>query len=137
LTGRVSEPKNPGGMMGMGVYIESEGKQYAAGFKVDAKKGNTNNIAEYMAFIRILELMKNKVNCNIEIFGDSMLVINQMNGEWNINAGAYSQYAITAGIMLSELKKNNTVKIEWIRRNFNEKADEQSRKAIGNIKGKY
>lgn len=131
------EPCNPDGMMGMGVYIENGSNQFATGFKIDAKKGNTNNIAEYLAFIRVLELMKSKTNCTIEILGDSMLVVKQMNGEWQIKAGAYKEYALKAVELFTELRKKNDVSLSWIGRDFNTKADEQSRKAIGNIKGKY
>lgn len=131
------EPSNPDGMMGIGVYIQSVDKEFETGYKIEAKKGNTNNIAEYLAFIKIMELMKNKVNCDIEIFGDSMMVVKQMNGEWNVNSGAYAKYALIASTMLIELKKNNKVTISWIKRDFNSKADEQSRKSINYIKGKY
>ncbi len=75
--------------------------------------------------------MKNKKGDKINIFGDSMLVVNQMNGEWQIKHGAYRDYALKAKPLLFELKKNNTVSISWIPREHNEKADYQSMKAIG------
>jgi ribonuclease HI len=75
--------------------------------------------------------MKNKSGDKIEIFGDSMLVVNQMNGSWQIKQGAYREYALKAKPLLSELKRNNHVSITWIPREQNEKADYQSMKAIG------
>jgi len=125
------EPKNPGGKMGMGIYITDGTKEFASNTFVAAKPENTNNIAEYSAFIMILGLMKNKIGDKIEIFGDSMLVVNQMNGEWRLKKGAYMEYALKASPLLSELKRNNEVVIRWIPREQNEKADFQSMKAIG------
>jgi ribonuclease HI len=125
------EPKNPGGKIGAGVYITYDGKEYSDSIFKEANPINTNNIAEYMAFIRVLELMKRKTDSIIEIYGDSMLVINQMNGEWQIKHGAYREYALKARPLLEELRKKNTVVISWIPRESNEKADYQSMKAIG------
>jgi len=132
LTGRAKcEPKNPGGKIGAGVYITDGEKEHSESIFKNADPKNTNNIAEYMAFIRILELMKNKTDCKIEIFGDSMLVVNQMNGEWQIKSGAYKKYAERASSLFYDFKKKNQVILKWISREENEKADFQSMKAIG------
>ena len=125
------EPKNPGGKIGAGVFVTDGEQIFEKSIYKPANPKNTNNIAEYLAFIRVLELMKNKTDCKIEIFGDSMLVINQMNGEWQIKSGAYREYALKAKPLLEELKKKNAVIIAWIPRDQNEKADFQSMKAIG------
>jgi ribonuclease HI len=131
------EPKNPGGKIGAGVYITDGDKYYACNTHVDANPTNTNNIAEYMAFIMVLDLMKNKTGDKINIYGDSMLVVNQMNGEWQIKHGAYREYALKAKPLLENLKKNNQVSISWIPREQNENADYQSIKAIGFERRKY
>jgi ribonuclease HI len=126
-----TEPVNPGGKMGMGIYVTDGEKEFSDNKFISMNPKNTNNIAEYSAFIMILELMKNKTECKIEIFGDSMLVINQMNNKWQIKHGAYREYALRAKPLLEELKKKNEVTITWIPREENEKADFQSMKAIG------
>ena len=125
------EPNNPGGKIGAGVYITDGEHEFEDNIFVLAKKDNTNNIAEYMAFIKVLRIMNFKSNCKIEIYGDSMLVVNQMNGDWQIKKGAYKEYAIQAKEDLSILKQRNEVIIGWIPREQNEKADFQSMKAIG------
>ena len=122
---------NPGGKIGAGVYITDGSNEFTDNIYVPANPENTNNIAEYMAFIRVLELMLDKSDCRIEIFGDSKLIVNQMNGAWKISGGAYMEYALKAMPLFSELQKNNEVTLIWIRRELNEKADEQSMKAIG------
>jgi len=115
----------------MGIYITDGEKEHSDCSFVPANPKNTNNIAEYSAFMMILNLLKSKVDSRIEIFGDSMLVVKQMNGEWKMKSGAYMEYALMASIALSELKLKNEVIINWIPREQNEKADYQSMKAIG------
>ena len=125
------EPTNPGGKIGAGIYITDGENEFSKNTFIPALPENTNNVAEYTAFMMVLECMKNKVDCKIEIFGDSMLVVNQMNGTWRLKAGAYMKYALIASVALSELKSKNEISITWIPREQNEKADYQSMKAIG------
>lgn len=124
-------PTNPGGKMGMGIFITDGEKEFSSCNFIPAKPVNTNNIAEYLAFIMILECMKSKVGDKIEIFGDSKLVVCQMNEEWQVKRGAYREYALRAKPMVDALKLKNEVTIQWIPRELNKKADFQSMKAIG------
>lgn len=121
------EPHNPGGNMGCGIYIEGEGNIFTDSIHIPAKKNNTNNVAEYMAFIRVLEIMKYRQGCNINIYGDSMLVIKQMNKAWRLKSGAYLEYALKAKSLFEALKLKNAVTLSWIKRELNEKADELSK----------
>jgi len=58
------------------VLISPRGKKYE--FSLPIVVTSTNNQAEYQALIKGLELLK-EVNVDaVEIFGDSMLVINQL-----------------------------------------------------------
>jgi len=128
-----TEPVNPSGAMGMGVIILENDvviKEYS--YYIPAKKENTNNSAEYMSFIRILKWIKetNISNRKIEIFGDSMLVIKQMNNEWGINGGAYAKYYFMAKDLLFECKKYNDVVIKWIPRDQNQLADDLSKREL-------
>jgi len=125
------EPSNPGGKMGMGYYITDGVNEYAGNDFREASPANTNNIAEYMALISVLKLMRNKENCTINIYGDSMLVIKQMNEEWNAKKGGYMPYMRCAKEIYEELKIKNKITFTWVPREKNEKADFQSIKAIG------
>ena len=87
------EPINPGGAIGAGIYIVGSRRTYKDKYFIPCKPENTNNVAEYIALIKVLEFMANKSGCRIEIFGDSMLVIMQMTGRWKIKHGAYKEYA--------------------------------------------
>ena len=145
---------NPGGAIGAGVYIEEDrnlvnisslAKNHQACVYIEEdRKGdaifsrvyepphpdNTCNVGEYIAFMRVLELMTDKRDCKIEIFGDSKLVVNQMTGYWDIKEGFYKCYAEKSSRLLKDIRRNNKVSIRWIRREFNTIADEQSKNAI-------
>ena len=123
------EPTTPGGNMGAGIVIVNGKAKIKDNIFVPASPENTCNVAEYMALIRVLELMADKKNCNIKIYGDSMLVIEQMNDNWMIKNGAYKNWAIWAKRLLTNLKKENDVSVSWICRDLNSEADEQSKLA--------
>lgn len=125
------EPANPGGKMGMGYYITDGNGIYTGHDFRDVNPCNTNNIAEYMALICVLKLMREKENCLIKIYGDSMLVIKQMNEEWNAKQGGYMPYMRCAKEIYEEIRLKNKITFSWIPREQNEKADYQSMKAIG------
>jgi len=60
------------------VLISPRGKKYK--FSLPIVATSTNNQAEYQALIKGLELLKEVHTNAVEIFGDSMLVINQLAG---------------------------------------------------------
>ena len=89
-------PQNPGGYMAYGVAIDIDGQrcyQFSKIFQPDTS--NTNNLAEYLGFKEILDVL---LYCNLQdeflkIYGDSNLVINQMFGTWKIKEGSYIKVA--------------------------------------------
>jgi len=123
------EPVNPGGNMGTGIVIISEDGEiiFENSQRFPAKKSNTNNAAEYLALIDVLIWVYNNLdkNSEITIFGDSMLVINQMNGRWGISNGKYVEYAYEAKDVKS--KCSAKIKFKWIPREKNMLADELSK----------
>jgi ribonuclease HI len=124
------EPKNPGGAMGIGAIIYEDGKTlYAYSYGVPAKKENSNNVAEYMAFEAVLGYiqLENISGEQIHIYGDSKLVVQQMNNKWKIKEGRYVEYANRCKELLRELKQTNKINVTWIPRERNSKADELSK----------
>lgn len=124
------EPKNPGGNMGVGALIEHNSNRIMEeSFYIAAKNENSNNVAEYIGLITILDYLI--ANClqekRIVIYGDSNLVIMQMNGFWKIREGRYVEYAKEAQEKLAGF--TNT-KLFWIPREHNQKADELSKSCM-------
>ncbi|ADQ06164.1 ribonuclease H [Caldicellulosiruptor hydrothermalis 108] len=87
----------------------------------------TNNEAEYLALIELLQKALELGIKELEILGDSQLVINQVFGSWNINMPhLYALYEQATEL----LEKFDKVKAKWIPREKNQLADSLSNKAI-------
>ncbi|CAN6565784.1 unnamed protein product [Malus baccata var. baccata] len=75
------------------VIINPQGVYHYYSFLLDYQE-NTNNRAEYEALIISLEILMDLGAAKVEIFGDSELVINQLNGEFKCRhitmAGGFS-----------------------------------------------
>jgi len=124
-------PKNPGGDMGLGFWIEQYGKETYSFSKYipskDFPSKTSNNIAEYMALKEGLEYCISQNFKDIMVFGDSNLVIQQMSGKWKIKEGLYVPFALETQSLLS---KYSNIKFQWIKREQNTRADELSNQDI-------
>lgn len=124
-------PINPAGHMGIGAIIYNENGEvvFENSHYIEEAFENSNNVAEYIAFISVLEELIGimKPNDQAEIFGDSQLVIAQMKGFWRIKEGRYVDYANEAKELLKSLKN---VDVWWIPRGENTIADELSNKGF-------
>ncbi|CAN6686921.1 unnamed protein product [Malus baccata var. baccata] len=69
--------------------------------KVADYQGNTNNRAEYEALIIGLEMLMDLRAMEVEVFGDSELVINQLNGEFKCRHITMAGYYLAAMQLLS------------------------------------
>lgn len=121
------EPVNPGGNMGFGFVLKlgSSSLHTEHGFK-PASPANSNNVAEYMALNAGLQWLINEgfVDDEIEVLGDSMLVINQMAKTWRAKGGMYfAEYQ--RAVKLRDQFAN--ISFRWIRRDQNTEADQLSR----------
>ncbi|VVB98039.1 Ribonuclease HI [uncultured archaeon] len=86
----------------------------------------TNNIAEYTAVVKALELAKELGESEIEIRSDSELLIKQMNGEYKVKMPHLKE--LKAKIRV--LEKGMKVKFKWVPREQNSAADLLSKEAI-------
>lgn len=125
------EPTNPGGNMGIGSFVLNPKREriFEHSKYISSKElsGNTsNNIAEYMAVISVLEffLQNNLHNHKIIICGDSKLSIMQMGGSWKARGGAYIPYYQKA---LGLKGSFSNISFQWIPREKNNIADELSK----------
>lgn len=123
------EPKNPGGTASWGVYILAEDMPIEEWGIVGSGEKMSNNVAEYSALIEAFKLVKKRYGTDIEltIFGDSQLVINQMNHEWNIKGGMYFEYAQCALHLALQFPILHFI---WIGREKNTFADALSKRAL-------
>jgi len=115
------EPKNPGGVATYGYVIYRGIKKIKAGCRViGSGVGMTNNVAEYSGLKRAAEwINQNGIEDDILFKGDSQLVINQMNGIWQIKSGTSRRFVPE----IRGLLKGKRVKFVWVPREQNAEAD--------------
>ncbi len=124
------EPTNPGGTMAFGAVVLRDGEQVwqSSGIAVDPPFGTTtNNLAEYTALVQLLGYFIDEklTDQDIEVRGDSQLVINQMFGTWDINEDKpYAHGARAARRLLSEFAN---IRGTWVPRDQNKLADALTR----------
>lgn len=114
---------NPG-PMGIGVVIYKDGKKIIEASEYAGE--GTNNIAEYTALIRALEIAKKMGEKDILIRTDSQLLACQINGEYKVKDKKLKALKAKADALMLEMK----VKVEHVPREENEEADELSKRAV-------
>lgn len=122
-------PKNPGGHGTYGIVIRTVGGKTLLEESGYLGQGceMSNNVAEYAGIIAIFRfLLKNKITQGV-IYGDSKLVVMQLNGKWRIRSGLYYKWAKEAIVLRRELPQ---LKIQWIPRERNREADYLARQAL-------
>lgn len=120
-------PVNPNGTMGIGcmVLIDKE-TDVPHTQTFPPEEGNSNNVAEYMALSWVLNFLieNNLTDKKIFIYGDSNLVISQMNRQWKIKKGLYFEYAMECFDLMNKFKD---ITLRWIPREENTWADNLSK----------
>ena len=123
-------PHNPGGTTSYGAVIYLEDTTHTISELFIPPKNNprmlSNNVGEYAGLLSVLKYLK---NCNfqeneIEICGDSNLVVQQMSGKWKIKKGLYVALALEAKELMKEFTNTN---LRWIPREQNTVADKLSK----------
>ncbi|CAN6551667.1 unnamed protein product [Malus baccata var. baccata] len=97
----------------------------------DYYQGNTNNQAEYEALIIGLEILIELGAIEVEVFGDSKLVINQLNGEYKCRHITMAGYYLVATQLLSYW--DSEVSVNHVPRESNLAANEMAQIASGNL----
>ncbi|XP_070675796.1 uncharacterized protein [Malus domestica] len=82
------------------VIVNPQGVYHYYSFLLDYQ-GNTNNRAEYEALIIGLEILMDLGVVEVEVFGDSELVINQLNGDFKCRHITMAGYYLAATQLLS------------------------------------
>ena len=114
---------NPG-PMGIGVVMYKGGKKV---HEISEYIGRgTNNIAEYTALIRALEVMAELGEKEALIRTDSELLAKQINGEYKVKNRKLKLLNARVDSLMTGMK----VKVQHVRREQNEEADELSKAAI-------
>lgn len=90
----------------------------------------TNNRAEFEALITVLEIARDYGFDEIQLRGDSELVVKQMRGEWQANDPDLRERRVTAHELLNSFDEWS---IEHVPREVNDRADELANEALDNV----
>jgi ribonuclease HI len=123
---------NPGGKAAFGYTIDKEGVETSAVAGIVGEgTGMSNNVAEFYALLAALWELKPSLQKEdrIEVFGDSMLVINVMNGKWSPKGDKlyYDTFLLVdAEVWLAKLA-GVEFSFSWIPREGNTRCDDLSK----------
>ena len=132
---------NPGGPMAWGFAIDPQNGDLVTGNGIGRwHAGNTNNVAEYYALghsvKRVVDMLQSPVApkfSGLHIRGDSQLVCNQVNDQWQVKSEHLAQLHRRVLQLLAET--GQPWRLEWVPREQNELADKLSREAYRNLTG--
>ena len=108
---------NPG-QAAYGVSVTYNGKEIM--YRGDSIGLGTNNIAEYHGIINALLVCIELNLSNVTIYGDSLLVINQVQEKWNVKN---KKLKVLCQVAIELLQKIPDVKLQHIERTLNSRAD--------------
>ncbi|WP_052045338.1 ribonuclease HI family protein [Caloranaerobacter azorensis] len=116
---------NPG-LAGIGVIIYDESKNVV--LELSQYIGiQTNNVAEYKALVRALELSYEMGIKDVEFYMDSELVVKQIKGEYKVKNERMKLFYEIANSLISQF---DNFSIHHVRRERNKKADELANLAM-------
>lgn len=126
------EPVNPGGIATYGFVVYRDGLRVAEGKGVVGAgylgDDVTNNVAEYTALVKALELLLQRdfIGEELVIRGDSQLAIRQLQGVYAVRSPRIAPLYRKVRELLSRFPR---VRFEWVPREENAEADALSRAA--------
>lgn len=90
----------------------------------------TNNVAEYLGLIEALKYCVEKNIMEVDIYLDSLLVVQQVNLEYKVKSKKLQEYYNQA---LDLINKINNININHVRREFNKRADQLANQALDEL----
>lgn len=116
--------------MGAGIVIKIDAQVVHTDHQFTAAAPtNSNNVAEYSAVLNGLQWLfdNGHKDDEVEVLGDSMLVIRQMSGEWRAKGGMYLSTHRKAKELAAKFSR---ISFRWIPRAENDEADQLSRSTV-------
>jgi ribonuclease HI len=133
-----TEPRNPGGWATYGWCLWDRADEAAYGYGLAAAAGTrlaTNNFAEWCALgFGLRWLLDQQWQGELQIRGDSMLVVSQLNGSWKCNKPHLQALRQRCWQILARIAAG-TWNSAWIPRAQNERCDGLSRRAFIEVTG--
>lgn len=94
----------------------------------------TNNVAEYRALIAALRRVRELGFRKVRIFSDSLLMVQQLNGKWQVRERGLEPLYAEALSLLGTFEERS---IEHVSREKNSDADRLAAKALAEVQTKF
>jgi len=117
---------NPCTVGGLGWYLKTDTLEVEGMGIIKSDVGVTNNQCEYLALIRLLEDAVSFKVRDLDVRGDSQLVIRQVRGEYTVN----NPTLLSFKDRVIELSKTLNVRFTWVPREHNRYANVLSQRAL-------
>ena len=117
---------NPGEVMGLGAVLIVDGRTVREICRRVESPGSTNNRAEYMALIDGLKAAEDEGVDELEVRGDSELIVKQLRGEYAVRGPALKELHAEASALMDRF---GSVTVRHVPREENGRADELSKMA--------
>tara|TARA_Y100000816_G_scaffold275013_1_gene242818 strand:+ start:235 stop:636 length:402 start_codon:yes stop_codon:yes gene_type:complete len=88
---------------------------------------DTNNVAEYLGCLAGIRVALNNNIKNLKVYGDSMLVINQLNNKWKVKNANLKKIHTEINKFIPEFEQ---IEFHHVYRNNNKKADSLANEAL-------
>src|SRR5271165_2911780 len=114
----------PSGLGIAGYHVGIDGKKECIFEKGKFLENCSNNFAEYLALIEALNYANNSDYKNVELYSDSKLIVEQVNGRWKVKSNDLKELAQAAINRVAMLRKAGIqFTLTWIPREKNVHAD--------------
>lgn len=114
----------PSGLGIAGYHISVDGKRECIYEKGMFLEDCSNNIAEYLALLQALNYAIGSDYKFIEVYSDSKLIVEQVNGRWKVKSPDLKDLAESAIVKINDMKKAGVrATLTWIPREKNVHAD--------------
>uniref|UniRef100_A0A6C0CIS7 RNase H type-1 domain-containing protein n=1 Tax=viral metagenome TaxID=1070528 RepID=A0A6C0CIS7_9ZZZZ len=118
---------NPSNKLGLGCILYENGKILDERSQQIQVISGTNNQAEYLSLLSGLKMCINNNIKNVLVQGDSELIINQINGIYNVNNKQLSTYY---NIVIKQIAEFDKITFQHIKRDKNKAADKLANEAL-------
>lgn len=115
---------NPGPAAVGWAIVSSDGIVAEGGDRIGQ---TTNNRAEYQALIRAIQAARDLGLSEVDLRGDSQLIVKQVRGEWDTNNPDLREYRVEAREHLTEFERWS---LAHVPREINERADTLANEAL-------
>jgi ribonuclease HI len=123
-----AEPGQATGPASIGVVLKDHKYRDVAEVSKRIGRARNHHEAEYEALIAGLELARRHGIDQIRVFSDSTLVVNTVNGDWNLQPEHLKDLCAKAGLLVKEFAD---IRLCWVPREMNLEADALASTALG------